>query len=72
MTRRHLTWAYLGNRAGPASELAQDAIDNPEQPFMFADEEDKHRVRRQIEAALRTNATDRQLLEISALLGVRL
>lgn len=72
MTRRHLTWAYLGNRAGPAAELAQEALDNPEQPFQFADSEDKHRVRRQIEAALRTSATDRQLLDIAALLGVRL
>jgi len=72
MTRRPITWAYLGNKAGPASELAQDALDNPEQSFMFADDDDKTRVRRQIEAVLRTTATDRQLLEIAALLNVRL
>lgn len=72
MTRKHLTWAYLGNRAGPATELAQDAIDNPEQPFMFATDEDKHRVRRKIEAVLRTTATDREIIETAVRLGVRL
>ena len=72
MTRKHLTWAYLGNRAGPAAELAQDALNNPEQSFMFADDEDRVRVRRQIEAVLRTTATDRELLETAVRLGVRL
>ena len=72
MTRHHLTWCYLGNRAGTASELAEEALANPATNFMFADDEDKTRVRRQIEAVLRANATDRQLLEIAVLLGVRL
>ena len=70
MTRRHLTWAYLGNRAGPVSELAQDALDHPELPFQFADDSDRARVRRQIEDALRKSATDRQLLEIAWMLNI--
>lgn len=41
MTRRHLTWARLVSQVGPAAELAQDALDNPELPFQFADDEDK-------------------------------
>jgi hypothetical protein len=72
MTRRHLTWAYLGDKAGPASELAQDALDHPELPFQFADSEDRARVRRQIEDSLRKSATDRDLLIIARMLGVNL
>jgi hypothetical protein len=72
MTRRHLTWAYLGNKAGPAAELAQDALDHPELNFSFADSEDRARVRRQIEDALRKSATDRDLLIIARMLGVNL
>jgi hypothetical protein len=72
MTRRHLTWAYLGNKAGPTAELVQEALDHPELTFSFADSEDRARVRRQIEDALRKSAKDRQLIEIAALLDVRL
>lgn len=70
MTRRHLTWAYLGNQAGPATELVQAALDYPELPFQFSDSEDRARVRRQIEDALRKSATDRQLLEIAGMLNI--
>ena len=70
MTRRHLTWAYLGNQAGPITEIAQDALNHPELPFQFADTKDRARVRRQIEDALRKSATDRQLLEIAGLLNI--
>ena len=71
MSRRHLTWCYLDRECGPAALLSKKALENPGLEFMFADTEDRARVRRQIEAALRTTATDRQLLDIAELLDVR-
>jgi hypothetical protein len=72
VARRHLTWAYLGNKAGPAAELAQDAFAHPELPFQFADSEDRARVRRQIEDAIRKNLTDRELLELAVRFGCKI
>lgn len=72
MTRRHLTWAYLGNKAGHLSELAEEALKNPQLPFQFASDEDRARVRRQIEDAIRKNATDRELLELAVKLCCKL
>lgn len=72
MTRRHLTWAYLDNKAGPFSELSEEALQNPQLPFQFASDEDRARVRRQIEDAIRKNATDRELLELAVRFGCKL
>lgn len=56
-------WAYLGTQAAPIESLAQDVLNNPETDFMFADGEDKAKIRRAIEDCLRKKATDRQLFE---------
>lgn len=69
MTRRPVIWAYLGNRGAPIEDLAQDAISNPELDFMFADDEDRSRLRRRVENALRKTASDRELLEMAVKLG---
>lgn len=71
MTRRHLTWAYLDNRSGPLSELAGDALQNPQLAFQFASDEDRARVRRQVEDAIRKNATDLELLELAVRFGCK-
>jgi hypothetical protein len=72
MTRRHLTWAYLGSQAGPLSELAEDALKNPQLAFQFASDKDRARVRRQVEDAIRKNATDRELVELAVRFGCKL
>ena len=72
MTRRHITWAYLDNRSGPLSELADEALQNPQLSFQFASDEDRARVRRQIEDAIRKNVTDRELLELAVRFGCKL
>ena len=69
MTRRTFrAWCYLGTKCGPIEDLAQDVLDHPETDFMFADDEDKARIRRAIEGCLRKTATDRQLVEIARML----
>jgi hypothetical protein len=72
MSRKHITWAYLGNKACPLSELTQDALEHPDLTFSFADSEDRARVRRQIESALRITTSDRELLEIAVKLKINL
>lgn len=65
MSRKPVIWAYLGRKAGPVEELMQEALENPDVPFQFADGEDRARFRRRIEDAIRKQATDRQLLELA-------
>ena len=72
MTRRHLTWVYLDNKSGPLSELAEETLQNPQLAFQFASDEDRARVRRQVEDAIRKNATDLELLELAARFGCKL
>lgn len=72
MTRKHLTWAYLDNRSGPLSELADEALQNPQLSFQLASDADRARVRRQIEDAIRKNATDLELLEMAVRFGCKL
>jgi len=69
MTRRTFrAWCYLGTKAGPIEDLAQDVLENPEMDFMLVHDGDKARIRRAIEDCLRKNATDRQLVEIARML----
>lgn len=56
-SRRHMTWAYLENRAGQASELAQDALDNPELPFQ------NQPTRRNLETDLESEMTIESLMQ---------
>ena len=69
---RKLIWVYVGSKAGPLADLASLVIQHRDMPVTLADDRDRARLRRRIEARLRNEASDRQLVEIAVKLGCKL
>lgn len=67
MTRKKPICCYYGARSGPIEELIGDSSN----PIRFASSEDRDRLRRRIEAKLRTNdLTDQDLAQLAKKLGI--